>query len=209
MKIELGNLWIEYPMRIRGKIQPEKKIAIRDLSLKLSSGDRLGIAGPNGSGKSSLIRVLAGVQSPSRGKLIVEGRVGSMLNIRSGFHQKATGIENLKYRAKLMGMKNEEVSEAIEFAREQMGLGLAIEQPIETYSSGMKMKLGFSLATSFTPEILIMDEWMSVGDKHFRKAANERIKKISENAGIVVVASNNENTLKRLGGTTLTLTKEK
>ena len=86
MRVELENLWIEYPLRINGKIQPQKKTAIKDLSLKLTPGDRLGISGPNGSGKSSLLRVIAGVQPPSRGKLTVEGRVGSMLSISSGFH---------------------------------------------------------------------------------------------------------------------------
>ena len=209
MKVELENLWIEYPLRINGKIQPQMKTAIKDLSLKLSPGDRLGISGPNGSGKSSLLRVIAGVQPPSRGKLTVEGRVGSMLSISSGFHPKATGVENLKYRAKLMNMKLKEVNEAIEFARDEMGLNEAIDQPLETYSSGMKMKLKFSLATSYTPEILIMDEWLSVGDKAFQEKAKARMNNVFDSAGIVILASHSEATLKRLGGQRLELRAEK
>ena len=205
MKVELENLWIEYPLRIHGKLQAHKKTAIRDLSLKLSSGDRLGISGPNGSGKSSLLRVIAGVQPPSRGKLTVEGRLGSMLSISSGFHPKATGVENLKYRAKLMNLKLSEVNEAIQFARDEMGLHEAIEQPLETYSSGMQMKLSFSLATSFTAEILIMDEWLSVGDSAFQEKAKLRMNKIFDNAGIVILASHSEGTLERLGGRRLEL----
>ena len=205
MKVELENLWIEYPLRINGKIQPQKKTAIKDLSLKLTSGDRLGISGPNGSGKSSLLRVIAGVQPPSRGKLTVEGRVGSMLSISSGFHPKATGFENLKYRAKLMNMKLSEVNEAIEFARDEMGLNEAIDQPLETYSSGLKMKLSFSLATSYTPEILIMDEWLSVGDKAFHEKAKARMNNVFDSAGIVILASHSDATLERLGGQRLEL----
>ena len=209
MRVELENLWIEYPLRINGQIQPKKKTAIKDLSLKLTSGDRMGISGPNGSGKSSLLRVIAGVQPPSRGMLIVEGRVGSMLSITSGFHPKATGVENLRYRAKLMSMKLLEVNEAIEFARDEMGLGDAMEQPLETYSSGMQMKLSFCLATSYTPEILIMDEWLSVGDKAFQEKAKARMNKVFDSAGIVILASHNDATLERLGGQRLELEAQK
>lgn len=209
MKVELEGVWIEYPLRINGKIQPEKKTAIKDLSLKLAPGDRLGISGPNGSGKSSLLRVIAGVQPPSRGKLTVEGRVGSMLSISSGFHPKATGVENLRYRAKLMNMKHDEVSEAIEFARKEMGLGEALDLPIETYSSGMQMKLKFSLATCHSPEILVMDEWLSVGDKAFQEKAKERMNRVFESAGIVILASNSETTLERLSGQRLELKAQK
>ena len=209
MKVELKNLWIEYPLRINGKIQTQKKTAIKDLSLKLSPGDRLGISGPNGSGKSSLLRVIAGVQPPSRGKLTVEGRVGSMLSISSGFHGKATGVENLRYRAKLMNMKFSEVNEAIEFARDEMGLTEAIDQPLETYSSGMRMKLSFSLATSYTPEILVMDEWLSVGDKAFQEKAKARMNNVFDSTGIVILASHSDSTLERLGGQRLELKAEK
>lgn len=198
MKVELENLWVEYPLRINGKIQPQKKTAIKDLNLKLSPGDSLGISGPNGSGKSSLLRVIAGVQPPSRGKITVEGRVGSMLSISSGFHPKATGVENLKYRSRLMNMNPSEVNDAIEFARDEMGLNEAIEQPLETYSSGMRMKLSFSLATSYTPEILIMDEWLSVGDKAFQEKAKARMNKVIEGAGIVILASQSEAKLNRI-----------
>lgn len=208
MKVELENLWVEYPLRINGKIQPHKKTAIKDLSLTLAPGNRLGITGPNGSGKSSLLRVIAGVQPPSRGRLTVEGRVGSMLSISSGFHGKATGVENLKYRSKLMNMKISELNDAIEFAREELGLGEAIEQPLETYSSGMKMKLSFSLATSYTPEILIMDEWLSVGDKAFQEKAKARMNKVFDSAGIVILASHSDRTLNRLGGEKLVLQPE-
>lgn len=205
MKVELEGVWIEYPLRINGKIQPEKRVAIRDLNLKLVSGDRLGISGPNGAGKSSLLRVIAGVQPTSRGRITVEGRVGSMLSISSGFHAKATGVENIKYRAKLLNLSVKQVNEATQFARDEMGLGDAIDLPMETYSSGMRMKLSFSLATSFSPEILVMDEWLSVGDKAFQKKAKARMSQVFENAGIVVVASNNEATLRRLTNASLNL----
>lgn len=192
MKVELENLWIEYPLRVNGKIQKDKKIAIQDLSLTLSAGDRLGISGPNGSGKSSLLRVIAGVQPPSRGRVEVVGRIGSMLSISSGFHPKATGVENLIYRGKLMGIEKSEVQEAIEYASEEMGLKDSMGLPLETYSSGMSMKLSFSLATSSKPEVLIMDEWLSVGDKEFRETAKNRMNQVFESAGIVVLASHSE-----------------
>lgn len=203
--VELENVWIEYPLRINGKIQAYKKTAISDLSLRLSSGDRLGISGPNGSGKSSLLRVIAGVQLPSRGNRKVEGRVGSMLSISSGLHPKATGVENLKYRAKLMNMNSSEVNDAIEFATDALGLNSAIGQPLETYSSGMRMKLSFSLATSYEPEVLVMDEWLSVGDKIFQEEAKARMERVVNGAGIVILASHSDATFERLGGQRLEL----
>lgn len=208
MKVELENLWIEYPLRIRGKVQAQKKVAIKDLNLRLESGDRLGISGPNGSGKSSLLRVIAGVQDPSRGRRVVEGRIGSMLNIRAGFHPMATGVENVRYRAKLMRLSREEVEDALDFAANAMGLKRAMNHPLESYSSGMRMKLGFSLATSFIPEILILDEWLSVGDKAFQEQAKTRIDDIARASNIVILASHSEASLKRLGGQRLRLDSE-
>lgn len=205
MKVELERVWIEYPLRSKGKIQKKKVTAVKDLSLRLEAGDRLGVSGSNGSGKSSLLRVIAGVQYPTRGSIAVDGRVGSMLSISSGFHLKASGLENMKYRAKLMNMKPYELSDAIEFATQEMGLEGSIHHPLETYSSGMAMKLSFSLATSYTPDILVMDEWLSVGDKVFQEKAMARMKNVIDKAGIVILASHDEAALAGLGGKRLNL----
>lgn len=204
-KVDLENVWIEYPLRINGKIQKETKVAIEDLSLSLKDGDRLGISGPNGSGKSSLLRVIAGVQPPSRGTKTTEGRVGSMLSISSGFSPKATGAENITYRATLLGMSKQQAEEAIQDAAETFGLAKAMSHPIETYSSGMKMRLGFSLATSAKPEILIMDEWLTVGDSEFGKIARDRLEEVVEKSNIIVLASHSENLLDKFSSRRLEL----
>lgn len=194
-KVELDNISIHYPVRIKGKIQKETKKAITGLSLTVRDGDRLGISGPNGSGKSSLLRVIAGVQPPSHGQIRTEGTIGSMLSIAAGFHPKASGEENITHRGRLLGLSVAEINSVIEDASETFGLSSVIRHPLETYSSGMKMKLSFAMATTRMPEILVMDEWMSVGDKAFKRIAADRMEKVFHSAGLVVFASHSEKLL--------------
>ena len=153
--------------------------------------------GHNGSGKTTLLRVLAGIYEPVRGRLSVTGQVSSLLDLSLGMDHEATGYENIMLRGALMGLSPSrlvgKVGEIAEFAE----LGAYLSMPIRTYSSGMLLRLAFAVATSITPEILLLDEWLSVGDADFSKKAERRLVEMLESSAIVVLASHNISLIKR------------
>ena len=193
-KLRLENAWVEFPVRTAGS--NTTFAALRDISLNLESGDRLGIMGPNGSGKTTLLRVLTGIYPPTRGAYRSTGMVGSMLDLNAGINGKVSGRDNILFRSKLLGRPNKLALATVEDACDFGGLKEFIDQPVETYSSGMKMKLSFALATAVHPEILIMDEWLSVGDASFQAKARERINSLVDEAEILVIASHSRDLLK-------------
>ena len=188
-EVKLSDVWINFPLQGAGHKTYE---ALKDLNLNLSSGDRVGISGPNGSGKTTLLRVITGIYPPTRGSLTVTGSVGSMLDLTSGINPKVSGRENIMFRSKLLGRPKRLAKETVEDACEFGGLTEFIDQPVETYSSGMKMRLAFSIATAAPAEILVMDEWLSVGDDSFQAKARERIDVLVKQAEILVLASHNK-----------------
>jgi ABC-type polysaccharide/polyol phosphate transport system, ATPase component len=193
-QITLENAWVEFPVRKAGS--NTNFAALNDISLDLKSGDRLGIMGPNGSGKTTLLRVLTGIYPPTRGTYSSSGDVGSMLDLNAGINAKSSGRDNIMFRSKLLGRSKSLSLATVEDACEFGGLAEFIDQPVETYSSGMKMKLSFALATAVHPEILIMDEWLSVGDESFQAKARERINSLVDQAEILVLASHSKDLLR-------------
>jgi len=167
--------------------------AIRDISFELKAGERLGLIGRNGSGKSTLLRILAGIYEPNAGAVEVVGDIAPLFSVGLGTRLDATGRRNIILRGLLKGLSWQEaeakVDEIIEFSE----LGDFIDLPIRTYSSGMAMRLAFSIATAFDPQILLLDEWIGAGDKEFRAKARERVQSFVNKAGIVVIASHNAN----------------
>ncbi len=163
--------------------------ALRDITLELRDGDRLGLVGHNGAGKSTLLRTLAGVYPPSRGNLRCEGTISSLIDPMLGIEMDATGLENISLRGLIMGLSAATIRELIPEITEFSGLGGYLSMPVRTYSTGMMMRLAFSIATCVRSDILLMDEWMSVGDAEFRVKAEERLKGIVDEAGILVLAS--------------------
>ncbi len=163
--------------------------ALDGISFKVSEGDRLGLSGHNGSGKSTLLRVLAGVYEPTSGKLEVRGRIASLLDISIGMDGESSGIENIYLRGILLGLSKKEVQRKIDEIVDFSELGNFIDLPIRTYSSGMWMRLAFSIATSIDADILLMDEWLSVGDTDFVKKAEDRLRLIVKKTPIIVIAS--------------------
>lgn len=163
--------------------------ALQNLSMTLRDGDRLGIVGKNGSGKTTLLRMLSGVYSPTGGKITTSGKIVSLLDISFGIEPDLTGRESIDLRASILGTPRSQITgikdEIIEFS----GLGEFIDMPTRTYSSGMLLRLAFSIVTSVSPEILIMDEWLSVGDQDFQTKAEERLRSLVASTRIVVVAS--------------------
>jgi lipopolysaccharide transport system ATP-binding protein len=163
--------------------------ALKDVSLEIRSGDRVGLMGHNGSGKTSLLRMLAGIYEPTEGRIAISGNVSSFINLGLGMDAEATGTENILMCGLMFGMGFDEVRRLTPSIGEFSGLGDFLEMPVRTYSSGMMMRLIFSIVTSVPAEILLMDEWLSVGDADFVVHAEERLQKIVDAASILVIAS--------------------
>ncbi|CAL78873.1 putative O-antigen/LPS export system ATP-binding protein [Bradyrhizobium sp. ORS 278] len=170
--------------------------ALDDISFTLKQGDRLGLVGHNGAGKTTLIRVLAGIYEPTRGSLRVVGRNVPMFDIGLGMDEEASGYENIRTRGLILGLSPEEIEERVPEIVEFAELGDYLELPIRTYSSGMLLRLVFSIAASIHGDIILMDEWIAVGDAQFRKKTHDRLQDITMRSGIVVLASHDHGLLR-------------
>ena len=166
--------------------------ALNGVSFELRDGDRVGLVGHNGSGKSTLLRVLAGAYEPVRGTVVVDGRIASMLNIQLGMDAEATGYENIFLRGVVMGFRPSDMKPLVDEIVDFSELGDYIHMPMRTYSSGMAMRLAFAVSTCVSAEILLMDEWLSVGDAEFSEKARRRLNNVVGQAKILVLASHDE-----------------
>jgi ABC-2 type transport system ATP-binding protein/lipopolysaccharide transport system ATP-binding protein len=169
--------------------------ALDGVSFSLKDGDRLGLIGPNGAGKTTLIRVLADIYAPTSGLMVREGKLLPMFDIGLGFEGEATGYENIQMRGMMLGLSRSEIAARAEEIADFSDLEEYLDMPIRTYSAGMLLRLMFSIATSVDGDILLMDEWISVGDESFKKKAQRRMLDLTEKAGILVIASHEPNTL--------------
>lgn len=160
------------------KTKYKKKIAVNDLSFKITQGESVALFGKNGAGKSTILKMITGVAYPTSGEITVDGRVSALLELTAGFDPEFTGRENIFFRGQLLGLPNEEIKELEDDIIDFADLGDYIDQPTRTYSSGMKARLGFAINSSIKPEILIVDEALSVGDSEFKKKCIDRINKI-------------------------------
>lgn len=171
--------------------------ALDDVSLNLLPGDRLGVLGDNGAGKSTLLRVIAGIYKPTSGNVIVEGKISSLLDIFFGINMDATGRENILIRGILLGLSRDEIKKISEKIIEFIDIDEFIDYPIKTYSTGMKMRIAFAISVYINADILILDEWLSVGDKGFVQKAEKALTDKISSAQIVVYASHSEEQIKR------------
>jgi len=206
-KVDVGGGQIK---QVGGKIITTPKgrrgvLALDGLDITLKAGDRFGILGSNGSGKSTLLRVLGGIYRPSSGTLDVEGRVTGMFNLNLGVSKEATGYENIILKGLMLGLSRAEIKEHAAEIAEFSELGEYINMPVHTYSSGMVMRLMFSTATSFKPEILLLDEWIATGDVRFREKVDKRLNDLIESALIVIIASHNRNRVSKWANTVIEL----
>lgn len=163
--------------------------ALEGLSFSLRDGDRVGLLGHNGAGKSTLLRVLGGVYEPSFGRVRIDGQIGSLIDISLGTDLEATGRENIYIRGALLGMRRSQIKNQIDEIIEFSELGDFVDMPMRTYSSGMHLRLAFAVSTIVRPQILLMDEWLSVGDEGFRRKAEERMAELVRATNILVIAS--------------------
>lgn len=165
--------------------------ALRDLSLELRRGDRLGLIGKNGSGKSTLLRTLAGVYPPYEGEVRAEGRIAGLFNVGLGMRADASGMRNIELSGLVAGFTRDQVREMTPRIAAFTELGDYLRMPVRTYSNGMAMRLRFACATAYDPDILLMDEWLGAGDPDFQQKAQDRMRELVERTGIMVLASHN------------------
>lgn len=165
--------------------------ALRNISLSLTDGDRVGLVGRNGSGKSTLLRVIAGIYEPPYGTVEVNGSVSSLFNVGLGVNPESTGYRNIELMGLIAGYSKKEIKEMTPAIAEFSGLGGYLQLPVRTYSNGMAMRLKFSAATAFSPDILLMDEWLGAGDPEFKEKARNRMRELVSQAGILILASHN------------------
>jgi len=184
---------------------PHSVKALNNITLQLKDGDRLGVMGPNGAGKSTLLRTLAGVYHPTSGSIDVNGSIASLIDISLGMEGEATGYENIRMRAIMMGMKLKQIKLIEEEIAEFTELGKFLELPIRTYSTGMHMRLGFAVSTTVPADIILMDEWLSVGDSDFLIKAEKRLHDYIQKSSILVIASHSEDLISKLTNQTLRL----
>lgn len=181
----IKNFLFNLPQGLRS-LKNSRFEALHDISFQVYKSETLGIIGKNGAGKSTILGLIAGVLKPSRGEVIVKGRISPLLELGAGFHPELTGRENIMLNGVLLGLTRAEVSrkfsEIIEFSE----LGDFIDQPIRIYSSGMLARLGFSVIAYLDPEILLIDEILAVGDRAFQKKCLEKMDEF-KNSGVTIV----------------------
>ncbi len=163
--------------------------ALRDISLSLGSGDRLGLIGSNGAGKTTLLRTLAGIYEPVLGRVEVHGRIGALLDPNLGMNAELTGRENIALRGLYNGLSRPAIARLEEDVQDFAELGEFLDLPLRFYSSGMVVRLGFALATAIRPEVLLMDEWFLAGDAAFMDKATARLEAMVRDAEILVLSS--------------------
>ncbi len=171
--------------------------SLDNIDLEVTSKEKIGLIGHNGAGKSTLLRVLSGVYAPTSGIASISGKVGSLIDISLGIDGEATGLENIYLRAALLEIPKKKVDEELDELIEFTQLGNFINMPVRTYSTGMHMRLAFAVSTMITPDILLMDEWLSVGDLEFQNKAEERLNNLIERANILVLASHSRQLIEK------------
>ena len=167
--------------------------ALRDVTFKVVHGESLGIIGPNGAGKSTLLQVLAGIITPSAGVVEVNGHVSSLLSLGAGFDADLSGRDNIRLAGAFMGLDHAVIEERLPSMVEYADLGPFIDAPIKTYSSGMRARLGFAIATSVNPDILLLDEVLATGDAAFRAKSKERVIGLVKEAKAIVLVTHDMN----------------
>ncbi len=177
---------------------PKTNKALNNVSFEINRGESVGIVGDNGAGKSTLLKMITGVAFPDEGDIIVNGKVAALLELTAGFSMEMTGRENIYLKGYILGLKDEYIrtieDNIIEFAE----LGDYIDQPVRTYSSGMKMRLGFAINVNIEPDVLVVDEALAVGDATFKKKCKNKIKEIIAAGTTVLYVSHSANSVKEI-----------
>ena len=207
---ELVRTFKEYAINfIQGKNKKRSFLALDHINLKIRAGEIFGVIGRNGAGKSTLLKVISRVLIPTEGRVITCGQVYPMLQVGAGFHPELTGSENIYLNGTLLGHTYTEIKEKYQDIIEFSEISDFINAPVRTYSSGMQARLGFAVASAWQPEILILDEVLSVGDAAFQKKCHKRMREFRENGTTTVLVSHSPALIASLCERTLWLDKGK
>ncbi|MBL0009750.1 MAG: ABC transporter ATP-binding protein [Saprospiraceae bacterium] len=178
--------------------EKEEFDALKDINLTIQQGDVVGIIGPNGAGKSTLLKLLSRITFPSKGRITIHGTLSSMLEVGTGFHPELTGRENIFLNGAIIGMKREEVARKLDSIVAFSGLEDFLDTPVKHYSSGMYVRLAFSVASHLEPDILLIDEVLAVGDQEFRKQCMDKMLDVSNQGRTIIMVSHQMSYLKDL-----------
>lgn len=184
---------------MRGSVSKYEQFwALKDISFDVIKGTTLGLVGSNGSGKSTLLKTLARIYWPDQGEINYNGRMSALLEVGSGFHPELTGRENIYLNGSILGMKRKEIEARYEQIVEFSGVRDFIDQPVKNYSSGMYVRLGFSVAIHVQPDILVVDEVLAVGDAAFQKQCFERFKDLKKQGTTIILVTHDMQAVKKL-----------
>lgn len=172
--------------------------ALKDINFTINQGEVVGIIGRNGAGKSTLLKVLSQITAPTEGEIVMHGRVGSLLEVGTGFHPELSGRENIYMNGAILGMSRGEINRKFDEIVEFSGVGEFIDTPVKRYSSGMHMRLAFAVAAHLDPEIMIVDEVLAVGDADFQKKCLGKMQEVSKSGRTVLFVSHNMNAIQQL-----------
>lgn len=167
----------------------ERFTALDNLNLEIEKGEKIGLVGNNGSGKTTLLKIISGITTPTKGKVKTWGKLVSLIDLSAGFHPELTGRENVYLNGLIIGMSRKEVKDKYEEIKAFADIGDFIDAPMYTYSEGMKLRLGFSVAIAADPEILILDEGIGAGDENFRRKGAKKIDELFKRDKTIIVAS--------------------
>jgi len=190
--LKLDNVQLTYPQSRFEKKKQMTPSSIGPLSMEFYKSEVVGIIGRNGSGKSTFLRLAGGVYPPDTGEIHLSGTISMLSGVGVGFNKNLTGLENTYLYAALMGWKKSKVEEKLEDIINFSELGHHFYRPLKTYSSGMKARLGISVATAFQPDILLVDEVLGVGDASFRKKSERRVRELIAGSGTVIIVSHSQ-----------------
>jgi ABC-type polysaccharide/polyol phosphate transport system ATPase subunit len=177
---------VEYILSLK---KPDQFWALKGINLSIKQGETVGIIGPNGAGKTTLFNIICKITAPTKGSVLTKGKVVSLIELEAGFHPDLTGIENIYLNGLILGMTKDEIKSRLDDIESFADIGNFINSPMYTYSKGMKLRLGFSIAVNASPEILAIDENISVGDEDFQKKSLNKIKDFYHQGKTVIVSS--------------------
>ena len=180
------------------KSEPELFTALKNININIKKGETVGLVGVNGSGKSTLLKLMTKIIYPTKGKVVTHGKLTSLLELGAGFHQDFTGRENIYFNASIFGLTKAEIDERLDDIIAFSELGDFIDNPVRTYSSGMYMRLAFSIAINVDAEILLIDEILAVGDQHFQEKCFNKLQELKESDKTIVIVSHDLGNIKNL-----------
>lgn len=190
--------WARVREWITGKPGHDKKWVLHDISFTIQPGEAVGIVGVNGAGKSTLLKIITGTVLPTIGSVKLNGRIAALLELGMGFHPDFTGRQNVSMVGQLLGLRAEEISSCMPAIEEFAEIGDYIDRPVRTYSSGMQMRLAFSVATAVRPDVLIVDEALSVGDAYFQHKSFNKIREFREQGTTLLIVSHDRTSIQSL-----------